>query len=251
MRRPIVAANWKMNMLISNADDWIKGFLAKIQAKNDIDIVIGPPFTALARLQEHTKGSMILLAGQNIGSQPEGALTGEISAAMLKDAGCSYVILGHSERRQYLAETNNVISKKVNVASKQGLNIIFCVGESIEERNNGDTKKLLEMQLSSGLAELDSIFVNQLNIAYEPIWAIGTGYSAVPKQAQDVHLFIRGWVEKTFGLKQAESIRLLYGGSVKADTSALLMQQNDVDGLLVGGASLEYNSFCDIIKSSF
>ena len=248
MRRPIVAANWKMNMLISNADDWIKGFLAKIQAKNDIDIVIGPPFTALAVLRERIKCSGIRLAGQNMGSEPEGSRTGEISAGMLKDAGCEYVILGHSERRQYLAETDEVINKKISVACDQGLNIIFCIGESLDDRNNGRSNEVIEIQLSSGLADIEAIQLSRLIVAYEPIWAIGTGHTASPEHAQDTHYFIRAWFKKSFGAKHAETTRILYGGSVKPETSESLMNQPDVDGLLVGGASLKPNSFYDIIN---
>ena len=251
MRRPIIAGNWKMNMLISNADEWVGELLDNLHLTNSVDLIIAPPFTALALVRERTKGSKIKLAGQNIGSELEGARTGEISAAMLKDAGCDYVILGHSERRQYFAETDELVNRKISIACDQGLNIIFCIGESLAERRDDLTNKIIERQLSIGLSDLDAMNFGQLVIAYEPIWAIGTGQNASPEQVQDVHRFIRTWCEKSFGAKQAEATRIIYGGSVKPKTSASLMNQLDVDGLLVGGASLKFASFCDIIKASF
>ena len=251
MRQPIFAGNWKMNMLISTADEWMRGLLDKSYFTDSVDIVVAPPFTSLAVLRERIKGSRIQLAGQNMGSEPEGSRTGEISAAMLKDAGCDYVILGHSERRQYLAETDEIISRKVSVACDQGLKIILCIGEYLDDRNNGRTHKVIETQLSGSLADLEVMRLSQLVIAYEPVWAIGTGHVASPEQVQDAHFFIRAWCEKSFGAKWAEATRILYGGSVKPETSALLMTQPDVDGLLVGGASLKPDSFYDIINSSF
>ena len=249
MRRPIIVGNWKMNMLISTADEWIRELLAKSHFTDPLDIIVAPPFTAIAVLREQIEGSRIQLAGQNMGSEIEGPRTGEISAAMLKEAGCDYVILGHSERRQYLAETNAIINRKIGVAYDQGLNIIFCIGESLDDRNSDRTNKVIETQLSCGLANLEAKGLSQLVVAYEPVWAIGTGHTASPEQAQDVHLFIRTWCEKSFGLEQAQATRILYGGSVKPETSASIMNQPDVDGLLVGGASLNVNSFCDIINS--
>ena len=249
MRRSIIVGNWKMNMLISSAGKWIDNLLEKLHFADSVDIVVAPPFTALAKLRESIKDSRIYLAGQNMGSEIEGPRTGEISAAMLKDAGCDYVILGHSERRQYLAESDEIIRKKINLACDQELNIIFCIGESLDDRNSDRTNKVIETQLSRGLANLEAKGLSQLVVAYEPVWAIGTGHTASPEQAQDVHLFIRTWCEKSFGLEQAQATRILYGGSVKPETSASIMNQPDVDGLLVGGASLNVNSFCDIINS--
>jgi len=249
MRRPIIVGNWKMNMLISSADKWMIGLLDKSHITDQADIVIAPPFTALAVLRERIKGSKVQLAGQNMGSEPVGSLTGEISAAMLKDAGCNYVILGHSERRQYCAETNALLRRKISVAYEQGLNIIFCIGESLDDRNNGRTHDVIKTQLSSGLEGLGISRLGQLALAYEPIWAIGTGHTARPEQVQDVHLFIRSWIKELFGAKCAEYTRILYGGSVTPETSTTLINQSDVDGLLVGGASLKPNSFYDIINS--
>jgi len=251
MRRPIVAGNWKMNMLISTADEWIREFLDKSHLTDSVDIVVAPPFTAIAALRERVKGSSIKLGGQNIGSEHGGSRTGEVSAAMLKDAGCDYVILGHSERRQYLAETDKIIRRKISVACAQDLNIIFCIGESLDDRNNGRTNEVIEKQLSVGLAGLEAMWLSQLVIAYEPVWAIGTGHNASPEQAQNVHLLIRTWCEKTFGAMHADAIRLIYGGSVVPETSASLMNQPDVDGLLVGGASLKFDSFYEIINSTY
>jgi len=251
MRRPIIVGNWKMNMLISDADEWIAGLLKNSYLREALDIVVAPAFTSLAVIRDRIERSGIKLAGQNIGQQIGGSLTGEISATMLKDAGCSYVLLGHSERRQYFAETDEIVNKKISIACNQGLNIIFCVGESLAERNNDRTNEIIEAQLSSGLANLNLIQLSQLAIAYEPVWAIGTGHTATPDQAQDVHLYIRAWVRKLFGTNFTESTRILYGGSVKPETSKSLMNQSDIDGLLVGKASLKIREFCDIINSLF
>ena len=251
MRRPIIVGNWKMNMLISNADDWMRELLGRSDFTSSVDIVIAPAFTLLAVVRDRSVGTKFHLAGQNIGSEQGGSRTGEISAAMLKDAGCDYVILGHSERRQYLAETDEIINKKINLACRYGLNSIFCVGESLAERNSGQTNKIIKEQLSGGLANLNSIKPTQLVIAYEPVWAIGTGCNASPEQAQHIHQFIRSWCAKSFGAKQAELIRIIYGGSVKPETSASLVNEQDIDGLLVGGASLKSDTFFDIINSLF
>jgi triosephosphate isomerase len=184
-------------------------------------------------------------------SELEGAKTGEISATMLRDAGCEYVILGHSERRQYYSESDETINRKVLLACENQLNIIFCIGESIEDRNRGQANKVLEGQLLRGLDGLIEDQLNSVCIAYEPIWAIGTGHTANPNQVQDIHNFIRNWCKKSFGKNMAVDVRILYGGSVDSQNSLSLMSQPDVDGLLVGGASLRSKSFYDIIKSSF
>ncbi len=250
MRRPTIAGNWKMNMLISTAAEWVDGLLGEPELPNSVDIIVAPPFTALAVVQERIQKSKIMLAGQNMGPEPEGARTGEISAAMLRDAGCTYVILGHSERRQFFAETDELINRKLNIACDHGMTGIFCVGESLDDRNNGRTHDVVERQLAGGLAGFDGEQLERLVIAYEPVWAIGTGLNASPEQAQDVHLFIREWIKSKFGSKQSEAVRIIYGGSVKPETSASLMDQKDIDGLLVGGASLKSDSFYDIINSS-
>ena len=250
MRRPIIAGNWKMNMLISTAAEWVEEILGKSPLSDSVDIIVAPPFTALAVVRARIEGSRILLAGQNMGPEAEGARTGEVSAAMLKDAGCNYVILGHSERRQFFAETDELINRKIKIACDQGLNIIFCLGESLDDRDNDRTHDVVESQLAGGLADFDTGQLDRLAIAYEPVWAIGTGLNASPEQAQDVHRFIRAWLEKIFGSERSAGIRILYGGSVKPETSAPLMAEQDIDGLLVGGASLKSDYFYDIINFS-
>ncbi len=251
MRRPIVVGNWKMNMLISTSNKWVEEFLKTSNLLDQFDLVLAPPFTSISAVRKSTEGTKIQLAGQNIASELEGAQTGEVSAIMLRDAGCDYVIVGHSERRQYHAESDKLINRKILLACESQLNAIFCIGESIEDRNKGQTNKLLEGQLLRGLDGLTEGQLSSVCIAYEPIWAIGTGHTANPNQVQDVHSFIRNWCKKTFGKNIAGATRILYGGSVDSQNSSSLMSQPDVDGLLVGGASLRSKSFYDIIKSIF
>ena len=251
MRRPIIVGNWKMNMIISTANKWVEELLGESDFTDTFDIVIAPPFTAIAVVRECIKGTKIHLAGQNMGLEVKGARTGEVSAIMLKDAGCDYVILGHSERRQYFAETDEQIKRKISIACEHGLGVMFCIGESIEDRDNGQTDKVLERQLFGGLQGIDAGQFSRLVIAYEPVWAIGTGHTASPNQAQDTHAFIRTWCGKSFGKSLAATTRILYGGSVDSQNSPLLMSQPDIDGLLVGSASLKSKSFYDIINSSF
>ena len=248
MRRPIVVGNWKMNMLISAANKWAIDALNK-PAFEHIDIIIAPPFTALSVVNEHLKSSRIKLAGQNISAEIIGQQTGEISGGMLKDAGCDYVILGHSERRQSFGETDHLINKKILATCDLGLDVIICIGESIAERNKGESKKVIENQLSIALERVDGRRFANLIIAYEPIWAIGTGSNAKPSQAQDVNRHIRAYCENIFGTKLAAMTRILYGGSVDSQNSKSLMEQPDIDGLLVGGASLNVDVFFNIINS--
>ncbi|KMP12484.1 triosephosphate isomerase [Candidatus Nitromaritima sp. SCGC AAA799-A02] len=250
MRRPVVAGNWKMNMLISSAGEWVRDLLGRPPIPDAVEVIVAPPFTALAAVGTAIKGSPVELAGQNMGPEPQGARTGEISAAMLKDAGCRYVILGHSERRQYFAETDALINRKIKIACDHGLKVIFCVGETLDDREGERTRQVVEGQLVAGLSELGDSPIRDLVVAYEPVWAIGTGKNASPKQAQDVHRFIRDWYKTSFGADRAEAIRILYGGSVTPETCASLMAQADIDGLLVGGASLKSDSFYDIISST-
>ena len=236
-------------MLISDATDWVESLLRKSPFPETVEVVVAPPFTAIAAVEEKIRRSGITLAGQNMGPEPEGAHTGEISAAMLKDAGCRFVILGHSERRQHFFETDAFISRKIGVALDSGLEIIFCVGESLEERESEHTRQVIEHQLSEGLNGLDVRQFEGLVIAYEPVWAIGTGRTATPEQAQHVHRIIRDWARQAFGENSAGNVRILYGGSVTPETSGPLTVQPDIDGLLVGGASLKSDSFYDIICS--
>ena len=250
MRRPIVIGNWKMNMLISTANEWVIEALNKPECAGT-DIIIAPPFTSLAVINEGIKGSRIKLAGQNMSAETIGQQTGEVSAGMLKDAGCDYVILGHSERRQSFGETDQLINKKILAACELDLSVIFCIGESIADRNNGESNRVIEKQLSIGLEGVNERKFTRIIIAYEPIWAIGTGNNAKPNQAQDINSYVRAYCEKLFSTKLAEMTRILYGGSVNSQNSRSLMEQPDIDGLLVGGASLNAETFFNIINTSF
>ena len=249
MRRPIVIGNWKMNMLISDANRWVIEALNKPEYA-DTDIIIAPPFISLSVINEGFKGSKIKLAGQNMSAEIVGQQTGEISGVMLKDAGCDYVILGHSERRQLFGETDQLINKKILAACEVDLSVVFCIGESIADRNNGESNKVIERQLSIGLEGLNERSFTRIIIAYEPNWAIGTGNNAKPNQAQDINSYVRAYCEKLFSTKLAAMTRILYGGSVNTQNSRSLMEQPDVDGLLIGGASLNAETFFNIINTS-
>lgn len=243
MRRPFIAANWKMNKTISEARDFVTAFIPSIKGIDDSDIVIAPPFTALYSVAELIKGSNIRLSAQNVFYEEKGAFTGEVSPVMLKDVGCYYVIVGHSERRQYFGENDEVLNKKVKASLKNGLEVIFCIGETLKEREEGMTLKVLERQIKEGLKDVD---ISRIVIAYEPVWAIGTGRTATPEQAQEAHAFIR---EKIRAISEiADKLRILYGGSVTPDNIDTLMACPDVDGALVGGASLKPESFERIVK---
>ena len=250
MRHPIVIGNWKMNMLISDANKWVLEALNKSDC-GATDIVIAPPFTAIAAVNERIKGSRIKLAGQNMSAELSGKQTGEVSAGMLKDSGCDYVILGHSERRQSFGEIDQLINQKILAACELDLSVILCIGESIEDRNNGESNRVIEKQLSICLEGLDERKLTRIIIAYEPIWAIGTGNNAKPNQAQDVNSYIRDYCKKLFSTNMAEMTRIVYGGSVNSQNSRSLMDQPDIDGLLIGGASLNAETFFNIINSSF
>ncbi|UCG78346.1 MAG: triose-phosphate isomerase [Nitrospirota bacterium] len=243
MRRPVIAANWKMYKTREETSLFIREFLPTVSGIDDVDIIISPPFTSLALAADMVKGSNVQIAAQNIHFESEGAYTGEISSGMIVDAGCSYVIIGHSERRQYFAEDDGQLNRKVKAALGSGLSVIFCVGETIEEREEGKTNDIVGRELVKGLEGVDMVNVS---IAYEPIWAIGTGKTATPEQAQEVHRYIR---EKIAGFSErSEAIRILYGGSVKPANVRELMSMEDIDGALVGGASLDPVSFSQIVK---
>ena len=250
MRRPVVAGNWKMNCLQSEAEDLVKLLIDKKELTLNVDVVVAPPFTALGIVRKLINGSGIQLAAQNIYFESKGAWTGEISAAMLKDCGCKYVILGHSERRSYFHEDDALINKKIKAALKNDLHVIFCVGESLEQRERNETRGVVESQLKIGLEGLTASDFEKLIIAYEPVWAIGTGKTATPEQAQEVHHFVRAFLETSFGKPTAESTRIQYGGSVNPGNSKSLMAQKDIDGALVGSASLNAESFIAIINSA-
>jgi triosephosphate isomerase len=213
-----------------------------------VEPIVAPVFTALAAVAAELKGSNILLAAQNLHWEPQGAFTGEVSAAMLKDAGCSHVIIGHSERRQYFGETNETVNKKTRAALSAGLTPIVCVGETLQEREAGKTLEVVACQIREGLAGCAPAEISRLIIAYEPVWAIGTGKTATPAQAEEVHGLLRNRIAEISSRSVADDLRILYGGSVKADNIDELMRQPDIDGALVGGASLKADSFTRIIK---
>jgi triosephosphate isomerase len=241
--RPFISANWKMNKTISETLDFLRDFIPSVKDVSDVDIVIAPPFTSLAVAGDAIKGTNIKLAAQDMFWEEKGAFTGEVSAAMIMDAGCSHVIIGHSERRQYFNEDDSVINKKIKAAKKAGLGVIFCCGESLEERESGRTFDVIRSEVEKGL---DGVESDGLVLAYEPIWAIGTGRTATPEQAQEVHAFIRSILVKLYGAA-ADSIRILYGGSVTPDNVETLMACKDVNGGLVGGASLKPDSFAKLV----
>lgn len=233
-----------MNKTVVEALDFLNEFLPSVNDVKDVDIVIAPAYTALLTVSEKLRGSNVALAAQNVFYEEKGAYTGEVSTPMLKDAGCSHVIIGHSERRHIFGENDDIVNKKIKAAVKAGLLVIFCIGETLDERKAGKTFDVLNRQISGGLREID---IEDVVIAYEPVWAIGTGVTATPEQAEEAHAFIRREVGSLYG-DGIEAVRILYGGSVTPDNVAELMAQTDVDGALVGGASLKPDSFTKIVK---
>ncbi len=251
-RKPIVAANWKMNNPPTETDKFLRAFIRLLPAKCPVQIVVVPPFVSLPAAHNAMQGSrseVAELGAQNMSQHPSGAFTGEISALMLKECGVRHVILGHSERRAIFGETNAIVNAKVLAALEARLHPILCVGETLEERDAGLIEKVLESQLRESLAEVGSRRMLDIVIAYEPVWAIGTGRTASPDQAQEAHAFIRGVVTAMFDVDTANKIRIQYGGSVKPNNMAELIAKPDVDGALVGGASLESGSFHEIVKA--
>ena len=250
MRIPIIAGNWKMYKTISQALELVRGIKYSIVSPGDVEVVVAPPFSALYPVIGECKDSYIGVAAQNIHWEDEGAFTGEVSGLFLKDMGCEWVIIGHSERRQYFGETDDSVSRKTAAALKHNLAPIVCVGETLGERESGDTFGVLERQLGAGLPSIAADQAKKLVIAYEPVWAIGTGKNATPDQAEEVHLFIRKFLAEMFGPDTAQTVRILYGGSVKPENAKELMKQQNIDGALVGGASLKAESFAQIIKAA-
>ena len=247
MRTPIVAANWKMHKTPAQALAFAKEFAELVTEVEDVEIVIAPPYPALAELGGALAGTRVALAAQNVHPEPAGAFTGEVSVGMLWELGCRYVIVGHSERRALFGETDAFISAKLRAAQDGGLRPILCVGETLEEREAGRTFDVVSAQLAGSLARVDDARAEELVIAYEPVWAIGTGRTATPELAQEVHAHIRRQLGERFA-GVAEAIRIQYGGSVKPDNAEALLSQPDIDGGLVGGASLDPASFCAIIR---
>lgn len=248
MRIPVIAGNWKLFKSIGESIALVDKLKPLVAETTNIEIVVAPVFTSLSRVSDALIGSNILLAAQNCFWEEEGAYTGEVAPELLKDAGCSHVIIGHSERRQHFCETDETVNKKVKAAISAGLTPIVCFGETLEERESGMAFSIIESQFQKGLAEIPAEVVAQLIIAYEPVWAIGTGKTATDDQAQEVHCFIRGLVARFFSQSASEAVRILYGGSVKPDNVKGLMTQPDVDGALVGGASLKAESFALIVN---
>jgi triosephosphate isomerase (TIM) len=238
-----IAANWKMNKTLPETREFLRSFVPAVQKVTDVEIVIAPPFTALSAAGDEIKGSNIQLAAQDMFWEEKGAYTGEVSSLMLLDTGCKHVIIGHSERRQYFSEEDAVVNRKIKAAKKAGLGVIFCIGESLEEREAGKTFDVIKREVESGLADIDP---ENLVVAYEPIWAIGTGRTATTEQAQEIHAYIRKILGNLYGNK-AGDIRILYGGSVTPDNVDSLMACKDVNGALVGGASLKPESFAKIV----
>jgi len=250
-RKLIIAGNWKMNKTVAEALALVNSLKLELSKVKEADVVVCPPFTALESVSKailETKN--IRLGAQNMSEHNFGAFTGEICAGMLKEFSVRYVILGHSERRQYQKESDELIAKKAGVAHAATLKPIVCVGETLADREGGQTEKVLDRQVRGSLAGLSKEQMVETIVAYEPVWAIGTGKTATTQQAQDAHAFIRGLLEKMFDAAVARKVRIQYGGSVKANNARELMSQPDVDGALVGGASLEARSFADIIKNS-
>ncbi len=250
MRIPVIAGNWKMYKTDKEAYELASSLKNRLKDVNSIKIVLCPPFTALSSVKKGIEGSNIHLGAQNMHWEDEGAFTGEISAKMLLSSGCSFVILGHSERRMYFSETNEIINKKLKKALEVGLNPIVCVGERLEEREAGKTEEVVENHLKGAFEELSEKEAKKVVIAYEPVWAIGTGKTASPKQANDVHRFIREKLKGLYSQEVYESKIILYGGSVKPENAKDLLNQVDIDGALVGGASLKTDSFEKIIRSA-
>ncbi len=248
MRRPFIAGNWKLHKTLAESRDLAQQLFVGTADVKDRDIVIAPVFTALAAVTQIVGDTHIGLAAQNCYPADQGAFTGEVSPALLKDAGCGYVIIGHSERRQLFAETDEFINQKVHKCLETGLNPILCIGETLEERETDQMLEVLTRQVKGGLAGLTAEQMEQIVIAYEPVWAIGTGKTATDEQAQEAHSFIRGLVQGLFTPEVSAAVRILYGGSVKPGNVDGLMAQADIDGALVGGASLNAEDFLRIIK---
>lgn len=247
MRIPILAANWKMHKTVGEALSFVEAFLPLVRDLDGVEVVLAPPFTALDRVGEALAGSRVALGAQDVHAELFGAFTGEISATMLADLGCRYAIVGHSERRTLCGETDAEIAAKASTLLRNGLRPIVCVGESLTEREEGRAFARIGEQLEKSLAGIPAERADDLVVAYEPIWAIGTGRTARPEDAQEMHAFIREGLGKRFGAGAA-NIRIQYGGSVKPDNVYSLMAQPDIDGALVGGASLEAASFAKIVR---
>jgi triosephosphate isomerase len=251
MRPKVIAGNWKMFKDLQETSELLHGLISSLrELPRGVEVIVCPPFTSLSLASGLLKGSPIRLGAQNMSEFDEGAYTGEVSWKMLRSAGCSHVILGHSERRGYFRETDDLINRKAKKALAGGLKPIICVGETLQERERGVTTSVVEAQVRGVLAGMTESDLASAIVAYEPVWAIGTGRNATPAQAEEVHALIRSLVKEIFGEKSAGGLVIQYGGSVKPDNSAELLRQNDIDGALVGGACLKVDSFSAIVKSA-
>ena len=248
MRRRVIAGNWKMFKTLAETRAFFSSFLPLVATAKHCDIVVAPPFTALSTAFECAKGSNVAIAAQNVFWEKEGAFTGEISTNMLVEAGCRYVIIGHSERRQFFGDTDETVAKKAKAALQAGLTPIVCVGESKAHRESGQTHQICKTQFAHGPGLLTPEEFSRILVAYEPVWAIGTGLTATPEMAADVHRFLRQCAAERFSADYASAVRILYGGSVKPDNIQGLMAQGELDGALVGGASLDPKSFAALVN---
>jgi len=250
IRTPLIAGNWKMNKTASEGAELARAIAASVGIESAVQVVICPPFTALASVSTAVEGTHLAIGAQNMHDKVNGAFTGEISAAMLRNLHVTHVILGHSERRSLFGEDDAFINRKVLAALEASLKPILCVGELLSEREAGTTQEVVRRQVEKGLAGVPAGKSDQVIIAYEPVWAIGTGKTATPAMAQEVHAFIRQLLTKQFGAEAAARIRILYGGSMKPDNADALLAEHDIDGGLIGGASLEAKSFVDLVRSA-
>ena len=250
MRKPLIAGNFKMFKTVAETVSYVRDLRVLVKDVTNVDIAIAPPFTSLASASEAAKGSAIEIAAQNLHWEREGAFTGEISAGMAREAGARYAIVGHSERRTLFGDTNETVNKKTHAALTAGLVPIVCIGETLDERDRNETMAVLDRQIKDGLDRITGEQLSGMVIAYEPVWAIGTGRNATPAQAGEAHFHIRQRLKQWFGLDASDQCRVLYGGSVKPDNIAKLIAEPDVDGALVGGASLDPKSFFAIISGS-
>ncbi|MCD5397682.1 triose-phosphate isomerase [candidate division NPL-UPA2 bacterium] len=248
MRKPLIAGNWKMNKTPSEAGELARILKDKLEGESSPDIVLCPPFTALDVVARAIQGSHLGLGAQNLYWKEEGAYTGEVSASMLKELGCRYVIIGHSERRQYFGESNETVNRKVKAALKFDLIPLVCVGERLEEREEGKTFSVVENHIREGLRGLEKQDILRMIVAYEPVWAIGTGRTATPQQANEVHGYLRELLADIYGTEIAYQVRIIYGGSVSPNSVSGLMAEAEIDGALVGGASLQADSFAEIVQ---
>jgi len=250
MRKKVIAGNWKMNNDLNESQSLVSGIIGGLGNDDKCEVIVCPPFTSLSEVHSLVKDSPVKLGAQNMFFEESGAYTGEISASMLKSVGCEYVILGHSERRTIFGESDEWINNKIKKAIERGLKVIFCIGETLAQREEGETDAVVKNQIINGLQNVTSENLKTVTIAYEPIWAIGTGKTASPEQAQEVHAFIRNLIEEIYSKESAENLIIQYGGSVKPDNAASLLSQPDIDGALVGGACLKPDSFLSIIASA-